>query len=620
MRRISSAAASVPTPSADTTAADQRATNSAGSADDDDGSGLTALERERAAIIARNRARMEQLQLPELAAGLSKLTKPPPRPRAAPTQRGVGGRKRNSAALNLPPRTSLRSRGIAPDGGMILHEGRDGRVVVDGAAATAAAAAAVPAGPPPKGTHVAGQEAPFESFNCSRKSDAAFLALLRRQSGPTAAAAAAMGSTGAALARFRLSEADVAKVTKTATTCMGWHPNSAAYPLIAAGDKAGQIGLWAVDFDAARDGFVIDADDDDEGARSGGIRKGGGGSSGAGDNGAGDGAEDDGDDYGAFDGIATFNAHASYIAAMRWVGGGAGGGSAGARLLSVAWDGSARLLDPEAGKFLSVPGLPEPGSGTEFSAADAEEAGGGGAAAVVYLATPEGDATIVDMRAPRAVATGLRLHDRKINTLALGPAVGCGGGAGGGGGEGRLLASAASDGTVRVWDARRLATGGGKKPPAPLSSVGHPKSSQGASWAPDGSGRLLSVSFDDTLKVWGQPVNNNGGKAGSAAPGTKFEELLSVRHDNQTGRWVIPFRPAWWGPDALLVGDMKRGVCIFDANSGARVGLLQSPDLMTAIPSRLAPWGAAPGGPGSEGGAAMLAAATNSGRVHVFRC
>lgn len=216
----------------------------------------------------------------------------------------------------------------------------------------------------------------------------------------------------------------------------------------------------------------------------------------------------------------------------------------------------------------------------------------------------------MDTRAAAAVATGLELHDRKINTLALlGSSCGGGGEGGAGGGPGHLLASSCSDGSVKVWDARRLA-GGGKRP-APLSALRHAKSSQGAAWAPDGGGRLLSVSFDDTLKVWGSP----GDKA-SPEPGKGMAQLLSVRHNNNTGRWVIPFRPAWWGSDVLLVGDMRRGVAAFDASTGAPRALLSS-DALTAIPSRLAAW--RPGAGGAEGGRAMLAAATSSGRVHIFR-
>jgi hypothetical protein len=60
---------------------------------------------------------------------------------------------------------------------------------------------------------------------------------------------------------------------------------------------------------------------------------------------------------------------------------------------------------------------------------------------------------------------------------------------------------------------------------------------------------------------------------------------------------------------------MKRGVAAFDAATGARLGLLAAEHL-TAIPSRLAAW---PGAAGGGQGRPMLAAATSSGRVHVFR-
>jgi hypothetical protein len=143
---------------------------------------------------------------------------------------------------------------------------------------------------------------------------------------------------------------------------------------------------------------------------------------------------------------------------------------------------------------------------------------------MLWLASPEGEATVIDLRAPAAVASGLPIHDRKVNTLALEP------------GRGELLASACSDGTVKVWDARRLGGGGGGKRPAPLGALGHAKSSQGAAWAPGGGGRLLSVSFDDTLAVWGA----KGGASGGAPSGKGMEQLLRVKHDNQTGRCVAP--------------------------------------------------------------------------------
>lgn len=58
-----------------------------------------------------------------------------------------------------------------------------------------------------------------------------------------------------------------------------------------------------------------------------------------------------------------------------------------------------------------------------------------------------------------------------------------------------------------------------------------------------GSHRLVSTSFDNTVGVW-----ERRGKKELAC-------TLSIRHDNDTGRWVTPFR-AVWSPsgDAILVG------------------------------------------------------------------
>ena len=152
----------------------------------------------------------------------------------------------------------------------------------------------------------------------------------------------------------------------------------------------------------------------------------------------------------------------------------------------------------------------------------------------------------------------------------------------------------------------------------PFVSIELPKASQAAEWSPDGSSRLAVTCFDDQLRVVSLALL-------AEAAGTSYRSKTSlskahdathelvpkpiIKHSTQTGRWVVPFRATWTAAgDALLVGDMKRSAHVYDATSGRRVARLHAPELMTAIPSRNA---AHPNG-------RAIAAATNSGRIHLF--
>lgn len=168
----------------------------------------------------------------------------------------------------------------------------------------------------------------------------------------------------------------------------------------------------------------------------------------------------------------------------------------------------------------------------------------------------------------------------------------------------------------------------------------------------------MSTSFDDTVAVWG-----------GAEQGTLHRQA-GIKHNNATGRWVLPFRAVWspagdavavgailWcflllkvglrpcdgeggngggGPVALEstlttqpphhgrhchgahvrvhlpphVGNMHRAVDVFDPSTGTATAQLCEPELMTAIPSRNAFHPTRP----------ALAAATASGRIHVYTC
>ena len=64
---------------------------------------------------------------------------------------------------------------------------------------------------------------------------------------------------------------------------------------------------------------------------------------------------------------------------------------------------------------------------------------------------------------------------------------------------------------------------------------------------PAGSQRIVSTSRDNTLQVWDAQKS--------------LERGAVMKHNNNTGRWISPFR-AVWAPaaDAIVVGNMGRQV------------------------------------------------------------
>jgi WD repeat-containing protein 76 len=205
-----------------------------------------------------------------------------------------------------------------------------------------------------------------------------------------------------------------------------------------------------------------------------------------------------------------------------------------------------------------------------------------------------------------AAGTPLELHDRKVNSLSLEPL------------HGRLLASSATDYNVCIWDVRKL--GKGCKP---LETLEHNKSCQSAYFAPDGSQRLLVTCYDDTVRVYSPGEGaaagkGQGGKKGGAAEAEgipkSFHSSSVFKHDNQTGRWVIPFRAIWGArADCAIIGSMKRGIDVLPipatgGSAGAGASARLTSELQTAISSRHAVHPELP----------LLAAATGSGRCHVY--
>jgi hypothetical protein len=155
--------------------------------------------------------------------------------------------------------------------------------------------------------------------------------------------------------------------------------------------------------------------------------------------------------------------------------------------------------------------------------------------------------------------------------------------------DGRLLATASNDRTVRIWDLRALgmgSNGDGKgtaaKSPidadfAPLAQHAHGLVAQSVAFSPTDPRTLASSSSDDTVRMWTDCTGSGSGSGSGSRPN-------SLRHNNQTGRWITNFRLEW-SPHGthLAIGGMRRTLDLISAPSCQLATQLS--EGVTAIPA-----------------------------------
>lgn len=241
--------------------------------------------------------------------------------------------------------------------------------------------------------------------------------------------------------------------------------------------------------------------------------------------------------------VVAFEPHARPIPAIAHVAG------SPARVVTCSYDGSVRSLDVEKGVFDEVFGDDDYLLHYVDLTPDGRTA---------YVGTRAGSLLQIDLRAPKAFSEFEELHDRKLCNVHVNPT------------QPELVMTTSLDAAVHIWDARKLK----KKSCKPVSTMEHAMAVTSAFFSPDGT-RLVSTCNDNTLRVF----DVNGGSAPKAG--------VVIRHNNHTGRWLSNFRTTWdpAASNTLLVGNMKRGIDVYDATSGASVGYLTDPELLSAVPT-----------------------------------
>jgi len=260
-------------------------------------------------------------------------------------------------------------------------------------------------------------------------------------------------------------------------------------------------------------------------------------------------------------------------------------------LLSVSYDGTARLLDVEKGVFKSVFQAYDDEADEKYAAS----AGYGtlpgdgwmqfgvvppSASDSLFMSTSKGGLIHYDMRS-KTVAFSVQLSPKKINTVSVHP-------------DNFTVATCGLENCVSLWDVRKFSAKGskGKSGSAykPVDRVDFVRSVTSAYFNKTGD-KLLTTNMNDTLCVL--PVASGGKLSGAGT---------SVAHDNQTGRWLTTFHAVWHpSRDVFACGSMKqpRGMDVFSCEAlkggGGGDGKVRiskaervTGDVVTAVPSRVA--------------------------------
>lgn len=143
-----------------------------------------------------------------------------------------------------------------------------------------------------------------------------------------------------------------------------------------------------------------------------------------------------------------------------------------------------------------------------------------------------GQVSFLDPRSQEKKVGMYDLHSRKVRTINAHPT------------NSWWFLTGSTDAMVKLWDSRMMS----KRSPVPLGTLTHHRACSGAFLSPVEGDKVLSTSFDDTIRLC--DINLATGE---------MKQQITLKHNNRTGRWLSPFRAVWVpGCDELfLVGSME---------------------------------------------------------------
>jgi len=272
------------------------------------------------------------------------------------------------------------------------------------------------------------------------------------------------------------------------------------------------------------------------------------------------------------DGVFCYKPHSRPVNCLQWH------PNDQQRLFSASYDGTMRALHCQKSVFDEIYANAEEDdnriSGFDFVSND-----------VLVASQSDGTMAVIDMRTSSTGAEHVYpVHRRPVKTISVHPA------------KPDYFITACNDGTVAVWDLRKLSP----KKNTPLWEFPHSRSVNSAYFSPITGKYILTTAMDDKLRLYNVDSSMSDISLGRA-----------IRHDNHTGRWLTGFRASWHPQreNLFVVGSMARPrqIELFDDNLSL-VQKFRDDEFLGSVCSLNA----------LHPSRNILVGGNSSGRVHVF--
>lgn len=445
---------------------------------------LSEYEKQRQANIAQRDSLLKQLALDAASAGLGpKSIKPPSKSSSSLKKKPAAKRVKEEV---LPRRTSSRLAGLTADSEVAKRKAEDEYVAVQEAAR-------------------AKRQRVSEDLNLSDvvvagkdwdKSENFFVDVVSRGAKPydrtfgetevketTDKELRALREKMSGLELYDGFEPNRIKITPERIYSLGFHP-TVDKALVFGGDKLGNLGIFDGSQSSSQVKTVqIKPEDGDE-------------------------DEDDDPDPN----ITSFHLHTRTISSFQF------SPLNPSHLYTSSYDSSLRLLDLSKSTSTEVyapsdSSLDEPLSGIEVDPISPH---------IIYFSRLDGHVGRTDTRSPGQPDI-FQLSEKKIGGFSLHPA------------NPHFVATASLDRFMRIWDLRKLSGKSGEQKPA---LIGEHESRLSVSHAAfNSAGQVATASYDDTVKIYTFEALSER-EAGRKLSEKEMAPSATVRHNNQTGRWV----------------------------------------------------------------------------------